>query len=72
MPQVRHSALDAESLETLNPTQHDEEGKSKTVLPGQPTPPPTIITNPPYGNRLQSDDLDGIYKKLIHEVSESG
>ncbi len=72
MPQVRHSALDAESLETLNPTQHDEEGKSRNVLPGQPTPPSTIITNPPYGNRLQSDDLDDIYKKLIHEVSESG
>ncbi len=31
-----------------------------------------IVTNPPYGKRLESDDLDDIYKKLIHEVSENG
>lgn len=39
----------------------------------QPTDQPTIlITNPPYGNRLQSDDIDDIYKKLIREVGENG
>ena len=32
----------------------------------------TIVTNPPYGNRLESDDLDEIYKKLIAEVSKNG
>ena len=32
----------------------------------------TIITNPPYGKRLESDDLDAIYKKLIKEVKENG
>ncbi len=31
-----------------------------------------IVTNPPYGNRLQSEDLADIYTKLIHEVSEHG
>lgn len=31
-----------------------------------------LITNPPYGNRLQSDDIDDIYKKLIREVGENG
>lgn len=31
-----------------------------------------IVTNPPYGKRLESDDLDEIYKKLISEVSECG
>ena len=75
IPGSRHSALEkvnfdevrreatlgyAESLEMLNPVQHDESEKS------------IIITNPPYGNRLQSEDLDDIYKKLIHEVSEHG
>ncbi len=32
----------------------------------------TIVTNPPYGKRLESDDLDDIYKKLIQEASENG
>jgi 23S rRNA G2445 N2-methylase RlmL len=31
----------------------------------------TLITNPPYGKRLESDDLDAIYKKLIKDVKES-
>lgn len=31
-----------------------------------------LITNPPYGKRLESDDLDAIYKKLIKEVKETG
>jgi putative N6-adenine-specific DNA methylase len=30
------------------------------------------VTNPPYGNRLESDDLDAIYKKLIKSVSSHG
>lgn len=32
----------------------------------------TIVTNPPYGNRLESDDLDAIYKKLIMDAKENG
>lgn len=34
--------------------------------------PITLITNPPYGNRLQSEDIDDIYRKLIREVGENG
>ena len=33
---------------------------------------PIIITNPPYGNRLQSDDLDGIYTRLLGEIQRNG
>ena len=36
-----------------------------------PTEWKTLVTNPPYGKRLESDDLDEIYKKLIKEVKES-
>jgi 23S rRNA G2445 N2-methylase RlmL len=32
----------------------------------------TLVTNPPYGKRLESDSLDEIYKKLIREVRENG
>jgi putative N6-adenine-specific DNA methylase len=32
----------------------------------------TIVTNPPYGKRLESDSLNEIYKKLIREVKENG
>jgi 23S rRNA G2445 N2-methylase RlmL len=39
----------------------------------QPSNSPTlIVTNPPYGNRLESDNLDEIYKKLIMQVQETG
>ena len=31
-----------------------------------------IICNPPYGNRLQTNQMDSIYKKLINEVWENG
>lgn len=31
-----------------------------------------IISNPPYGNRLQNNQIDTIYKKLIKEVCENG
>ena len=30
----------------------------------------SIVTNPPYGKRLESDDLDEIYKKLILRVAQ--
>ena len=30
------------------------------------------VTNPPYGKRLESDDLDEIYKRLITKVSGYG
>lgn len=33
---------------------------------------PTFVTNPPYGKRLESDDLDEIYKRLIAKVSGYG
>ncbi len=32
----------------------------------------TIVSNPPYGNRLKDDNLHELYKKLIHEVEENG
>ena len=32
----------------------------------------TIITNPPYGNRIQSDSLGEIYAKLIKNTMENG
>ena len=32
----------------------------------------TTVTNPPYGKRLESDDLDEIYKRLIAKVSGYG
>lgn len=31
-----------------------------------------IMTNPPYGKRLESDELEKIYKNLIREVKENG
>lgn len=31
----------------------------------------TIITNPPYGQRLQNKELENIYNKLIRDVSEN-
>lgn len=32
----------------------------------------TIVSNPPYGNRLQDDNLHELYTKLIHEVENHG
>ncbi len=29
----------------------------------------TIVTNPPYGNRLQSEDLDSLYQQLQSAIS---
>jgi putative N6-adenine-specific DNA methylase len=29
-----------------------------------------IISNPPYGNRLQNNQIDAIYQKLVKNVSE--
>lgn len=34
--------------------------------------PATIVTNPPYGNRLQNTELERIYTKLSKEVRENG
>jgi 23S rRNA G2445 N2-methylase RlmL len=31
-----------------------------------------IITNPPYGNRIQSDALPEIYAKLVKNMMENG
>ena len=31
-----------------------------------------IVSNPPYGNRLQDPDLHVLYTKLIHEVEKHG
>ncbi len=45
---------------------------SKQDYLSTPTEWKTLVTNPPYGKRLESDDLDEIYKKLIKEVKESG
>lgn len=32
----------------------------------------TIVTNPPYGNRLKDENLGELYTKLIHTVQENG
>jgi putative N6-adenine-specific DNA methylase len=32
----------------------------------------TIVTNPPYGNRLKDENLGDLYTKLIHEVQKNG
>jgi len=31
-----------------------------------------IVSNPPYGNRLQSDELEDIYKKLVGTIERNG
>lgn len=31
----------------------------------------TIVTNPPYGNRLKNENLDELYIKLIHAIEEN-
>jgi 23S rRNA G2445 N2-methylase RlmL len=49
-----------------------ETGTNTDSLITHNSSPITLVTNPPYGNRLQSDNIDDIYKKLIKEVGENG
>lgn len=35
-------------------------------------PTATIVTNPPYGNRLQTTELERIYQKLTNTIEKNG
>lgn len=35
-------------------------------------PAATIVTNPPYGNRLQNTELERIYQKLTNTIEKNG
>jgi 23S rRNA G2445 N2-methylase RlmL len=39
---------------------------------GHTTHTGTLISNPPYGNRLQNNQIDTIYQKLVKHISEQG
>ena len=32
----------------------------------------TLVTNPPYGERLKQDNLHEIYTKIVHTVTKNG
>jgi 23S rRNA G2445 N2-methylase RlmL len=48
----------------------DIEFSVSDYLHQEANPLATIVTNPPYGNRLQGVDLGAIYDKLKKEITE--